>query len=87
VLFDIYTGKRVYKNMLIKSLSQTTNPQSENSLMITAECREVIIVQTQTVAIQADPSKQKNPGATQAPVNTGVQSLGPGEKFVTPGTP
>lgn len=60
--FDMVTGKRRYRNMLFKSLAVTTDATSENSLMVTATLRQVIIVQTTTTtlqptAVQATPEK------------------------------
>lgn len=75
--FQIITGKRIYQNMLIRSLAVTTDEKSEHSLFCTAVCREVIIVQTQSVSFtpmenQADPQK------TAQTQNNGVQALTPG---------
>lgn len=49
--FDIMTGKRLYTNMLLESLSVVTDADTENCLMFTASCREVIIVATRTVIV------------------------------------
>jgi hypothetical protein len=49
--FDIVTGKRLHKNMLLESLSVMTDVSSENCLLFTAECREVIIVKTQVASV------------------------------------
>jgi hypothetical protein len=70
VPFDIVTGKRQYKNMIIVSIGQTTGVDTENSLIIYLSCREVIIVETQITSMK--------PAANQAnPQNTsGVQNLG-----------
>jgi len=58
-LFVIYTGKRVYTNMVCKTLSTETDFRSSNSLPITMICKQVILVNAQTVtlpkATQADP--------------------------------
>lgn len=70
--FDIITGKRKYENMLIKSLSAVTAPDTENCLMFTAECQEVIIVHTQVAAVP--PRKNHaNPGKTGATSDKGQQ--------------
>lgn len=66
-LISIYTGKRVYTNMLIKSISTETNIQSENALPVTLICRQVIIVKTSIVSVTAAPAAQAAPQAT-APV-------------------
>jgi hypothetical protein len=49
--FDLVTGKRLYKNMLLESLSVVTTMDTEHSLMFTAVCREVIIVQARVATI------------------------------------
>lgn len=41
--------------MLLEKLTVTTTPDSEHALMVTAECREVIIVRTQVMAVPAEP--------------------------------
>ena len=61
-LFTIYTGKRVYKNMLIKSLTTTTDRETENSMIVRIGCKQILMAQTQTVtvpdsSVMADPSK------------------------------
>lgn len=45
------TGKRTYKNMLIRSLTVTTDVQSENALMFVAECQQVLLVQVRVVSV------------------------------------
>lgn len=44
--FALYTGKRVYQDMLIQQLAITTDNHSEFSLMADITCRQVIIVST-----------------------------------------
>ncbi|GHV35134.1 hypothetical protein FACS1894187_07190 [Synergistales bacterium] len=62
--FDITTGKREYKNMLIRDISETTSADTENSLVLTLDCVEVILVDTQKVSVPA--SAQKNAPVTQS---------------------
>ena len=62
--FDLVTGKRLHKNMLIESLSVVTDADTENSLVFTAQCREVIIVATQTTSV---PPRKKH----ASPAKTG----------------
>lgn len=59
--FDIVTGKRKYGNMLLEKLTVTTTPDSEHALMVTAECREVIIVRTQVMAVPPNPAGTGTP--------------------------
>ena len=57
--FDLVTGKRSYKNMLLASLTITTDPRTENALMVTATCRQVITVQTQAATLPPMASQGK----------------------------
>jgi hypothetical protein len=52
-LFDLYTGKRSYINMLIADLAVQTDERTEYVLMATARCREVLLVNTMTVTAGA----------------------------------
>lgn len=69
--FDLTTGKRAYSNMLIKSLSVTTDAASENALMLTAVMRQIIIVQTQVTTLQPA-ANHADPQSTAPVQNTGT---------------
>lgn len=43
----VSTGKRFYTNMLIQSISVTTDKESENSLMVKIKLRQIIVTKTQ----------------------------------------
>ena len=58
----ISTGKRLYTNMLIKSLGCTTDLQTENVLMIDITFKKVIITSTQKSFIAVE--NQASPEAT-----------------------
>ncbi|ENV08983.1 hypothetical protein BJD20_12790 [Acinetobacter proteolyticus] len=58
----ISTGKRLYTNMLIKSLGCTTDLQTENVLMIDITFKKVLMVSTQTTFIAIE--NQASPEAT-----------------------
>ena len=62
-LLEVVTGRRNYKNMLIKSLSTTTNNKTNQILFIAAELKEVIIVSTQTGSVPPR-DRQSNAGRT-----------------------
>jgi hypothetical protein len=79
--FDVYTGKRRYTNMLVKSLNTTTSKDTENSLIVIAAFQQVIIVQTQTILANAPAANQADPAATQPVTNSGTKSLLPSAKF------
>lgn len=84
--FDVYTGKRVYQNMLIKSLKTTTSKETENALIVTAVLKQVIVVATQIVVIPASAANQSNASATQPTTDSGTRQLVPSTRFV-PGGP
>lgn len=78
--FQIITGKRLYNDMLIRRISQTTTEATENALMLTIECQQIIFVTTQNVTLPPA-SQMKNPQAN-APTNpTGQQTLQDGGGF------
>lgn len=78
VPFTILTGKRQYSNMLIKSISETTDEKTENVLVVSITCREVLIVQTQVTVLPAQ-AKQAAPKKTAQTAQKGVKQLVPGK--------
>jgi hypothetical protein len=72
-IFDVYTGKRVYNNMLIKSLATTTDSKTENSLILRVGMRQILMAQTQTVTVP-DSSKMANPAQNAASTAMGIKS-------------
>lgn len=84
VPFDILTGKRAYKSMLLKQLRIDTAKDSENALIVTAHCRQIIIVTTGTVTVPGSATSQKFPAQTGATQDLGSQSLQPAPKFTDP---
>ena len=69
--FDVITGKRDYKNMLIRAIEVTTDNTSENVLMVVLTLRQVIIVETKKTAV-APVENQKLPEATGGTENRGT---------------
>ncbi|MCP9270144.1 hypothetical protein M5U04_19200 [Xenorhabdus sp. XENO-1] len=72
--FDVTTGKRQYKNMLIRAIEVTTDKTSENVLMVTLTLREVIIVETQKAPVTAPPERMKYPLDTAPAVDKGTKT-------------
>lgn len=70
VLLVVSTGKRLYTNMLIKSLANTTEMSSENALMIDITFKKVNIVQTHETNVLIE--NQKSPEATAGVQNGGT---------------
>lgn len=75
VPFDVITGKRKYTNMLVRTLTQTTDKETENSLHITATLRQVIIAQAVTRTVSAPAANQQQPGSTAAMADKGSKQL------------
>lgn len=69
--FDVITGKRDYKNMLIRAIEVTTDNTSENVLMVLLTLRQVIIVETKKTKV-APVENQKLPEATGGTENRGT---------------
>lgn len=68
--FDVSTGKRLYKDMLIKSISTTTDASTENALVVSVVLRQVILVKTRAVQLQKE--SQKFPSKTAPSVERGL---------------
>lgn len=79
--FDIFTGKRVYRNMLIRSLVEETDGKTENLLSLTVRCQELLIATVQVVTIAAPKEAQADPASTMPPVNKGAKQLAPGSQI------
>lgn len=81
VPFEVWTGKRVYANMLIKSLRVTTNGDTENALVVTCVCRQVLIARTVVSPAATPPAQQKQPGTTQPVQPQGTVTPGPAPTY------
>ncbi|MEI2684622.1 phage baseplate protein [Erwinia aphidicola] len=81
VPFDVMTGKRIYKNMLIRVLDVTTDRTSENVLMATLTLREVLISSTQSVQV-ADKADMTQGVSTSGVQNSGTKSVKPANESV-----
>lgn len=70
--FDVVTGKRSYKNMLMKSLSTVTDGATENVLIVTASLQQIIVVETRVVTV-APMEDHKFPESTAPIENRGTK--------------
>lgn len=75
--FDVMTGKRSYKNMLIQSMATTTDETTENSLILVVTCREVIRVSTKVTSV-GSPDQHKSPEKTSELTHSGTVQPVPG---------
>lgn len=81
--FDLFTGKRAYRTMLIRSLAVDTSAETENILAVTAVCQQIIIVSTQVVSIKS----QSDPESTAPTKELGPKSLFTPPNFQPPNIP
>jgi len=79
VPFDVFTGKRSYTNMLLKSLRVDTDRESENTLMVTATLQQVLLVRVTSIvnakSTSAPASAMTVPQSTQPTKDSGVKAL------------
>ncbi len=80
--FDVYTGKRAYRNMLIANLSVVTDRKSEWMLGAIVALQQVIIVGTGSI-VAAPASAQTAPQTTAPVQNSGTKAIKPVETIVT----
>lgn len=76
VRFDITTSKRHYTDMLITGLQVTTDQATSNVLMVTATCRQIIIVNTQATTLPPR-ENQANAASTASTENAGAKQTVP----------
>lgn len=76
VPFDVTTSRRQYSNMLITSLQVTTDAKTSAVLMVTATCRQIVIVETQATTLPSKAS-QADPASTAGITNAGVKQTTP----------
>jgi hypothetical protein len=74
-LFTLYTGKRVYTNMVCKTLMSENDFKTEHSLPITMTCKQIILVNSYTTELPK--STQAKPAKTASPVSKGSISAIP----------
>lgn len=80
--FDVSTGKRLYTNMLMRSLGVTTDEKSEYTLMVTAVFKQVLIVQTQATTLPPR-DDQAQPEDTAETADAGTKQVA--QSFPAPG--
>lgn len=77
---EVLTGKRQYKNMLVKSVSETTDKDTSQILNISVTLQQVILVTVSTVKVPASSQKraaQKEPERTGSTEEAGSKKAAP----------
>lgn len=80
--FGVTTGKRLYSNMLIRSLNMATDPATEFALFVVLSLRQIIIVQTQTTSVPPR-EVQAAPEQTEPVTPMGTKQVTPAKKANT----
>ena len=73
-LFSVTTGKRTYNDMLLKALSVTTDKTTENILSVSADFKQVVLVELQTTTLPPK-ERQKKPQTTQSTAAVGTKGV------------
>lgn len=74
-MFSVYTGQRLYQNMLLKQISKRTTKETENALVLDVICREVLLAHTSIVSFgtssanQANPQNGTGPSVSRGPIS------------------
>ncbi len=84
--FNLYTGKRVYFNMLLGVLGVKTDPENEFSLRVEANMHQIFLVQTQQFSISTDPNNLANPSTALPVQNMGSKVVQPPSNLNMNGT-
>lgn len=70
---EVQTGKRLYENMLVKSLRVDTDMATENVLMVSVQLQEVILVDTLQTTMPSNGNRADPQGASGV-ADTGSKS-------------
>ena len=82
-LYTVVTGKRIYGQMLIKSLARQSDKEHENILMISMHMRQILLAFAQPVSVAGPQSAQRFPTTTNPDQQQGRQQLQNGSQFNT----
>ncbi len=75
---EVFTGKRMYRDMLIKSIVSSTDPKTQNVLDVTVIFKQIIRVTTSVARIERVPAaNQRDAQSTLSPSNAGSKALKP----------
>jgi hypothetical protein len=75
ILLNVVTGKRSYQNLLLKGISEITDKDSENVLMLRLSFKQVLLTYTTTVSVSSA-AQQSIPQKTMPTINNGIVHLG-----------
>lgn len=76
---NVSTGKRLYKNMLIQSVGEMTNAETENALLLTVVFKEMLLAKVNVIKtpVNTDAGGQADPESTTPPEDRGAVAPSP----------
>lgn len=75
-LSKLTTPNRIYNNMILEGLTRTTDSKTFNIISVTANLREIIIVEVKTTSVPPS-ANHKNSKKTGATENSGAKNTQP----------
>lgn len=78
-LFNVVTGKRIYKDMLLKGIEVNTSVDTENVLSATLTLRQIVFSRTKSIVV-ADKAEMTEGVSTSPVINAGTKNLKPADK-------
>jgi len=86
-LCTVNTGKRIYKNILIRRIVTESDQFNENIMVVIVSFRELLIATLQTASVPTPQNQQAIPQATAPVTNQGGVSLQSAPNFNPAGAP
>ena len=74
-LITVATGRRLYQNLLLQSLSLQTDEKTEHALIVTAVLKQIILVSAQVISTPVNATANANPQALNPTQPQGQQNL------------
>ncbi len=81
--FNLYTGKRVYFNMLLAGMVVETDAANEFALRVDVSLRQIFLVQTQQFTISTNPNQLGNPMTALPTQQQGSKVVAPASNLNT----
>jgi hypothetical protein len=80
-LVTIWTGKRIYNNMILTSLGERTSSATEHCLILMLTFEEIILTKVSTTSVPTNPNAQALPQDTTPPTDQGPVAPAPAPSF------
>ena len=81
-LLTIYTGKRIYTNMLLQSVTEKTTEQTEHALILTLNIREILMARAKVVNVPLNTEANEKPTSLNPATPQGTVQVAPAPNVV-----